>query len=180
MASLLTDFQIALLNWWDAGSPADAKGVIEKLGSWAMSPRQALACQELFDENVRWSRLVARVTTPTTGRGLQRLRTLLSHFEGSWATPGDDIKRIASLPLESARPVIPSRIAVCNPAGETAPEDWIDEPRRGQFLDWKGKVFEGAEQMTLPKFCHMVDKKHARELREMLLASQMTGSSSGG
>ena len=113
------------------------------------------------------------IQSPTSGRGLQRLRSLLTEFEGAWATAGDSAAPLPSVPVAAAKPVVPGRMAICSPAGQVKPEEWIKEPKRSQFLDWQNKVVDQADELTLPKFCHMVDKSDEAEIREKLLESGM-------
>jgi len=143
------------------------------LGPWHCSSAQEASFRALVDENLQLIRPFAGVSTPTSGRGLPTFRRLLSAFESSWRTNPTLDRQIRQGDLEGALPISASRIAVCNPAGRTRPEDWLPAEKAATFLDWESRVKDPALWPETPKHCYMVAPEDEEELAELLLTSGM-------
>ena len=143
-----------MFTFWDFGRPS-LGNFKEKVGPWRISDRQRAAVDELVAESMVVCRSASGVTSaPGSGRGLQRLRTLIDNFESQTRHTSDLSNDLVGLLENGALPVDPSRIAVCSPAGEVKPEDWLTGEKRTEFVEWWRKVSPLAAEMPLPTFCY--------------------------
>jgi hypothetical protein len=171
----LTEAQVGAFVFWECGCPKSAEELREKLGPWRIGPAQEAAFHQLLAENLSMCRPFACASTPALGRGLQRMRNVLTQYENEWKSDPGLAHELKGLAVTGAKPVDPGRVAICDPAATCLPEAWLREDRRKEYLDWQGRVKEEAGEMPLPKFCYRVAATDEVELRLKLLRSGMAG-----
>jgi len=169
----LLEWQIAIFNFWELGGPRTPREWREALGQWAVSPRQEAACAQQLIVNTRMCRPHVDIVHPTSGRGMATLRSQLSTFEAQWADNDSEKPTNIAKDIAVALPVDVGRVAICDPAGLTLPEEWLPPEKAAVFLDWQGRVRPEAALSVPEKACFMVSVEEEKKLRRLMLKGGM-------
>jgi hypothetical protein len=169
----LAEWQTAAFGFFEAGCPERRSDVRLAFGGYHVEAPQDSAFRQLVADNLRLFRPHSGIRSLEGGRGLATLDTMLTTFEERWRAPDRVARDLGKLAGSAALAVDPERIAICSPAGEVWPEQWLRGERRREFLDVESRLLPEVECGPVPPSCFMVTEAVEGRLREVLLAAGM-------
>ena len=159
----------ALFSYFEVG-PSDPARHGREVGAHAITPAQLAAAEGLLVDLLGWSRLSPKhAIGEGSGRSSKVCDVLKRAAASGYGACCGDIDKM----VRTALPVSADRIALPTVAGRVAPEDYLSEPHRSEFLDVRRREAIPPGFATGARACHHISGAEEVKLLARLCDANM-------